>query len=54
MGICISLGKNKNKNKKDELDKNIKMNLEDNNKQILLMNQVKSKLNKKLIKIKIL
>ena len=35
MGICISLGKNKNKNKKDELDKNIKMNLEDNNKQIL-------------------
>ena len=30
MGICISMNKNKNKSQKDEVNKNIKMNLDDN------------------------
>ena len=35
MGICISLNKNKNKNQKGEVYKNIKMNLDENSKQII-------------------
>ena len=35
MGICISLNKNKNKNQKGEEYKNIKMNLDENSKQII-------------------
>ena len=34
MGICISMNKNKNKSQKDEVNKNIKMNLDDNINQI--------------------